>query len=122
MKDAVIFILILLSAYLSKADNCYYHITFNTLQNEDKTEWKNDTIVFEFDLKDSILSIKNDLTVKDFNILAVSFNDYELKDNVIVDIYKLSEEYYLCVNKKPKTLDILQLILFDGLNKYFIYK
>lgn len=96
----------------------YYHTTFKTL----KDKWVKDTIVFEFNLKDSLLSIKTETEDRNFNILSVSFNDYKVEDNTIADIYKLSDGYYLWIEKNPDNLDILQLILFDKNDKHFIYR
>ena len=107
---------------MCKAEKCYYHITFKTLHNEEQRKWKQDTIVFEFDLIDSTLSIQAETENRVFNILSVSFNDYKVEDDTKADIYKLSEGYYLWIEKNPDNLNILQVILFDKNDKHYIYR
>ena len=124
MKQYILLLLLIfILAFLCKGNNkCYYHVTFETLQTKEERKWIKDTIVFEFDLIDSILSIKTKNEYKIFNILSISFNDYLLKNNTKADIYKLSQGYYLWVEKNPKNLYIIQLILFDNKEKHYIYK
>jgi len=124
MKQYILMLLLVFFlAFLCKSNTkCYYHITFKTLKVEEQRKWVQDTIVFEFNLNDSILFIKTETEDRKFNILSVSFNDYILEDDTVVDIYKLSEGYYLWVDKNHNNKYILQLILFDNKDKYYVYR
>jgi len=124
MKQYILMLLLVFFlAFLCKSNTkCYYHITFKTLKVEEQRKWVQDTIVFEFNLNDSILFIKTETEDRKFNILSVSFNDYILEDDTVVDIYKLSEGYYLWVDKNHSNKYILQLILFDNKDKYYVYR
>jgi len=123
MKQYILTLLLIFTlCLLTKSNDCYYHTTFKTLQSEEKREWIKDTIVFEFDLRDSMLSIKTEREDREFNILSVSFNDYLVEDDNKADIYKLSEGYYLWIEKNPDNLNILQLILFDNKERHYIYR
>jgi len=123
MKQYILTLLLVFAlALLTKGNDCYYHTTFKSLKSEENRKWIQDTIVFEFNLKDSLLSIKTEKEDRKFNILSVSFNDYLVEDDTKADIYKLSEGYYLWIEKNPNNLNILQLILFDNKEKHYIYK
>lgn len=123
MKQYILtLLLVFLLCLLTKGNNCYYHITFKSFKSEENRKWIQDTIVFEFDLKDSLLSIKTEKEDREFNILSVSFNDYSVENNIKADIYKLSEGYYLWIKKNSYNLNILQVILFDDKERYYIYR
>lgn len=123
MKQYILTLLLIFTlCLLTKSNDCYYHTTFKSLKSEENRKWIQDTIVFEFDLKDSLLSIKTEREDREFNILSVSFNDYLVEDDTKADIYKLSEGYYLWIEKNPDNLNILQLILFDNKERHYIYR
>lgn len=123
MKQYILTLLLIFTlCLLTKGNDCYYHTTFKSLKSEENRKWIQDTIVFEFDLKDSLLSIKTEREDREFNILSVSFNDYLVEDDTKADIYKLSEGYYLWIEKNPDNLNILQLILFDNKERHYIYR